>query len=109
MTGVMDRLCAYSWPGNVRELQNVLERCAILSDGPLLDVPEGMLPNLTIGAKGSTSHSLADIEREHIVETLKRRSGLIEGEHGAARALGLAPSTLRSRMAKLGISRRDFD
>lgn len=103
------RLLEYPWPGNVRELQNVLERCAILGDGPVLEVPEDFLAAATNQRAEGQARSLEDVERDHIVDVLKQTAWIIEGDVGAATMLGLAPSTLRSRMKKLGIRRRDLD
>ncbi len=102
----MDRLMAYSWPGNVRELQNVVERAAILASGSILDLEESLLGS-TPGSASQTDggHSLEDVERRHILDTLKSTGGLVEGPRGAASILGLHPNTLRSRMKKLGIAR----
>jgi len=114
----MQRLVAYSWPGNVRELENVIERAVILSPGPDLQVAAEMLvetapvaepsplPVATATGARRASVSLEQVERGHIVAVLKHTGWRIEGEHGAARALNMNPSTLRSRMKKLGIERR---
>ena len=109
----MDRLLAYGWPGNVRELANVIERAAIVSTGTILG--EGDLPPLAgpaVAAPDSgetvqrTDGTLESVEREHILTILQRTGWVIEGKAGAAAVLGVAPSTLRSRMAQLGIHRR---
>ena len=104
----LERLVAYDWPGNVRELQNVIERAAILSPGPVVDVD--VLPMLTrAGATEAPAPpapgSLVEVERRHIEGVLDQRDWVIEGAGGAAAALGVRASTLRSRMAKLGIRR----
>jgi PAS domain S-box-containing protein len=99
----MQRLLRYSWPGNIRELRNVLERAVILSDGPVLRVDPADLRMLGGDAAQASSLSLADMEREHIRAILKQTGGAIAGPSGAARILGVPPSTLRSRMARLGI------
>ena len=103
----MRRMMSYAWPGNVRELVNVLERTAILTDRPVLDVEVGMpraAPRpepLTVSAMSDT---LDDVQRVHIQKVLKTSGGVLEGAQGAAAVLGLHPNTLRSRMKKLGIS-----
>ncbi len=99
----MERLVNYSWPGNVREMENVIERAAILAQAPLIEIADDMLP--ASEAVHDAARTLEDIEREHIVSTLKGTSGVIEGPKGAATILGLHPNTLRSRMKKLGIER----
>ena len=100
----MQRLVAYSWPGNVRELENVVERAVILSSGPELAVAPELLPRLAAAPAGDPT-ALHEVEREHIVTVLKQTSWRIDGPLGAARLLKMRPSTLRSRMQKLGIRR----
>jgi formate hydrogenlyase transcriptional activator len=114
----MERLMRYSWPGNVRELQNVVERAAILSSGPVLELEGTLLETeapaedrpssaLTPSALPATDrHTLEDVERAHIVSVLKTTDGIVGGPKGAAAILGLPPNTLRSRMKKLGIRPR---
>ncbi len=113
----LERLLAYPWPGNVRELSNVIERAVVLARGPALDVAAELLP----GAPGAhapaktaadatppppaTGQTLEEMERRHVLDTLARTGWVIEGERGAAAALGLSASTLRSRMKKLGVRR----
>ena len=102
----LSRLVAYDWPGNVRELQNVIERAVILARGPLIGVE--LFPQLTSGEQPAPGHpprSLVDVEREHIARVLDESDWVIEGAGGAAALLGVRPSTLRSRMEKLGIRR----
>jgi formate hydrogenlyase transcriptional activator len=103
---VMDQLCSYEWPGNVRELENVLERAVITAaDGTLRLCDPLCAPAVeTMGAE-PMSTMLVDVERAHILRILESRAWRIEGRRGAAAALGLKPSTLRSRMRKLGIHR----
>jgi transcriptional regulator with GAF, ATPase, and Fis domain len=109
----MARLCRYPWPGNIRELQNVIERAVVLSTGSLLVVEAGALPEAA--SRGPTGNlpeprpdqagSLDDMERQHITAVLTQTNWKIEGGQGAAKILNLQPSTLRSRMRKLGITR----
>jgi formate hydrogenlyase transcriptional activator len=111
---VMRRLTNYSWPGNVRELQNVIERAVILSPGNALVLAEELpaapaqvavpTPRRIVPTPTSMT-SLDDVERTHIESVLNQVRWMIEGERGAARMLGMNPSTLRSRMQKLGIQR----
>jgi formate hydrogenlyase transcriptional activator len=95
----MDALQRHSWPGNVRELRNVVEHGAIVATGESLRVP--MLDDDAPGA--ATPRTLADAEREHVLRALERAGWRIKGSRGAAAALGLKPSTLYTRMKKLGI------
>jgi len=91
----------YAWPGNVRELRNVVERAIILgSEGKLwIDLPE----RRTMATPASLT--LEDMERHHIVRILDQTGWRVRGTEGAAKVLGLPPSTLETRMAKLGIRR----
>jgi transcriptional regulator with GAF, ATPase, and Fis domain len=100
-------LIAYDWPGNVRELQNVCEQAIILSPRSEFILPE-WFPGTDAprsDARGSTRTDLKSIERKHILEVLAESGWKIKGEGNAADRLGLKPSTLRSRMKKLGIER----
>ena len=95
---------AHSWPGNVRELANVIERAVIHAKGSVLhsvDHLEELTEEPPFAAK-----TLEEVEREYIIRTLENTGWRIEGPHGAANILGLNPSTLRTRMSKLGIQRR---
>ena len=96
---VMQYLQHYEWPGNVRELENVLERAGIVSHDGTLDHADDLSVELP------ATDALVDVERAHIPRILSLTGGRIEGDGGAARTLGLKPSTLRSRMRKLGIAR----
>jgi transcriptional regulator with GAF, ATPase, and Fis domain len=100
-------LTACDWPGNVRELENVIERAVITSRTETLALPEDfVIPSgaPTAGLNGCLS-TLDEIESNYIRQVLEHTRGRISGEAGAARILGMNPSTLRSRMSKLGIGR----
>ncbi len=101
----MDALAAYPWPGNVRELVNVIERAVILSQGPELNLGE-RLPKPGIAPRDARLLTLEELERDHIRAVLDLTGWRVSGEHGAARLLGLKPTTLESRMKKLGIQRK---
>jgi PAS domain S-box-containing protein len=107
------QLVAYDWPGNVRELHNVLERAAIVSRGPVLDVCGLITPPNTptrpkLGAPArEPGETLREYERQHILGALAHSDGKIAGPGGAAEALGLHPNTLRSRMQRLGVAWRE--
>ncbi len=106
----LQRLMDYSWPGNIRELENVIERATILSTGPMFEVEADTLrtpqPSVSPAPHGDGSaFTLAEAERHQIIRALKHTRGVIDGERGAARMLGLNPNTLRSRMKKMGITR----
>jgi DNA-binding NtrC family response regulator len=102
--GVLLALESYDWPGNIRELDNAVQRALILSNGPTLDVRDMWTPH--VDPARSDEPTLVEVERRHITHVLEACRGRIEGPKGAAGILGLRPSTLRSRMAKLGIGRR---
>jgi len=97
----MDALQSYSWPGNVRELRNIIERAMIQTRGSALRV---QIPGRVSGPSVS-GETLADVESQHILDILERTGWRVRGENGAAKILGLKPSTLESRMTKLGIQR----
>jgi transcriptional regulator with GAF, ATPase, and Fis domain len=103
----IDRLCSYRWPGNIRELENIIERAVILCDGELIDVVHIHVDD--VGAAAPTEDEvrpLQEVERDHIVAAVKASGGKISGPGGAAQMLGLKPSTLESRMKKLGVERQ---
>jgi transcriptional regulator with GAF, ATPase, and Fis domain len=124
----MRRLQEYPWPGNVRELENVLERAVILAAGATLEVAPDLLPAKALPASAEERAQaevavgvaapvaapqapsqplprLEAVERDHILKVLRHTNWVITGPRGAATVLGLNPSTLRSRIKKLGISR----
>jgi transcriptional regulator with GAF, ATPase, and Fis domain len=104
----MDALTRHDWPGNVRELRNVIERAMIVTEGPTLHVD---LPFLSRRGGDRDGRAPADIltldeaQRRHILAALQKTCWRVSGANGAAALLGLKPTTLESRMAKLGIRR----
>jgi DNA-binding NtrC family response regulator len=105
---VRDQLETYPWPGNVRELHNVLERAAILSAGRELRLPPGALPTRSGSERTGRPLTWEAQERAYLERLLHHTRGKIAGADGAAALAGLAPSTLLSRLEKLGLSPRDF-
>ena len=102
----MRALQSYPWPGNVRELESIIERAVILSPGPGLQLAENLCtPSSSISSEGGT---LKEMERNLIMKALSETEWRIEGKNGAAKILGLHPSTLRARMHKLGIVRTEM-
>jgi formate hydrogenlyase transcriptional activator len=96
----------YSWPGNVRELENLVERSVILCPEPVFSMnPQAQAD---ASAPGAVSSSLKAVLRAHILRALKISKGKIYGEGGAAKLLGLKPSTLQAKLKKLGIDRKSF-
>jgi formate hydrogenlyase transcriptional activator len=105
----LDALGRRDWPGNVRELRHVIERAIILSDGPILRVSQApgreTAPIAVVGSADRPFVTLRDAEADHIRLALEQSGGVVEGPRGAAKALGINPSTLRFRMRRLGIGR----
>jgi transcriptional regulator with GAF, ATPase, and Fis domain len=94
----------YDWPGNIRELENVIQRAIILSPDGVMSVNDISLSSAK-PATASAGTTLEEVERNHIQRMLSNTLWRIEGRRGAAELLGLKPSTLRSRLRKLGIRR----
>ena len=99
----MRELQRYPWPGNVRELRNVIERAVIVATGRQLVVPT---PRLGQRQMPQAAMTLSALEIEHIRAVLESTKWRVRGPGGAAERLGLKPTTLESRMAKLGIVRQ---
>ena len=114
----------YDWPGNVRELQNIIQRAAVMTTGRVLQLPEecklSVEPKKPEGVftasrengaskaeKTFQTTKLDELAREHIMRVLEQTKWRIEGPKGAALILGLHPSTVRSRMLKLGIRKEN--
>ncbi|NEX22467.1 AAA domain-containing protein [Thiorhodococcus mannitoliphagus] len=91
------------WPGNVRELRNLIERAMILTRGPTLHLSLGRPPALAPAT--ASVGTLEDHERTHILRVLEQTGWRIRGTGGAAARLGLKPTTLESRMKRLGLRR----
>jgi formate hydrogenlyase transcriptional activator len=111
----MEALKAHDWPGNIRELQNCIERAVILSPGPVLRplvvqanaAATAAAPSAApavMAAAPSGARTLAEAERDHILDVLRQAGGVIAGRSGAAARLGVARTTLQYRMRKLGIA-----
>jgi formate hydrogenlyase transcriptional activator len=98
----MEALQTHTWQGNIREFRNVIEHSVIVTSGDTLKLSLlGESPT-----RAAQPVTLAEAEREHILKTLQNTAWRIKGPHGAAARLGLQPSTLYSRMQKLGIPHR---
>jgi len=102
---VVEVLKAHDWPGNIRELQNCIERAMLFSPGSVMRLPLGLKQAVTQSSESAVG-TLADADREHILETLKQTNWLIGGQDGAANRLGLPRTTLIYKMRKLGIETR---
>lgn len=95
----------YQWPGNIRELEHVIERAVILSEGPQLESIDWLTPASGKASDIGKALTLEEMERQHIRDILEQTSWRVSGEKGAAKILGLNPTTLEARMKKLGIAR----
>lgn len=101
---VLKSLNDYDWPGNIRELEHVIERAILMNNGDLISRMD--LPNLKQAyhlRNEEKIKTIDEVERDHILFVLKRTNGKVRGKEGAAELLKIAPSTLQSKMKKLGI------
>jgi transcriptional regulator with GAF, ATPase, and Fis domain len=98
---MINRMCRMDWPGNVRQLESYVQRSLIAASGAILDYrdPE------ELNKFDAPTPNLDTIQQQHIVSVLEKCNWVIGGDKGAAVTLGVPPSTLRSRMKKLGIER----
>jgi formate hydrogenlyase transcriptional activator len=112
---VLHSLTCHVWPGNIRELKNVIDRAAVMSTGSWLELPEhwAAVPIRSFSRELSRfstpsrqGATLEDLQRSHILRVMQQTGWRVEGPKGAARILGLNPSTLRSRMLNLGIRKQ---
>jgi transcriptional regulator with GAF, ATPase, and Fis domain len=104
---LMESFTAYDWPGNVRELENLIECAAVFSTGNTLSLPYALVSRLGAARGGASVESLQDMERRHIAGVLRACNWRVKGKGNAAERLQLNPSTLYSRMRKLGLKRPD--
>jgi PAS domain S-box-containing protein len=102
---VMEALKEYHWPGNVRELENIIERSLIHSQGDQLTLGDHFRQAVR-SPKKKEIRTLAERQKEDILEALEATSWRVSGKRGAADILGLKPTTLEARMEKLGIKRK---
>ena len=99
----MEVITKYSWPGNVRELQNFIERAVILSPGTVLRAPLAELKEAAAQSFNLKRSTLEEMERDHVLRTLRESNWVIGGPNGAAVRLGLKRTTLAYRIRKLNI------
>ncbi len=105
----LDRLQAYPWPGNVRELQNVIERSVIVSETDEFTVDDSWLSaGPAVESRLALSSTLAGHEKTIIEDALRASGGRVFGPSGAAARLGIARSTLESKIRALGINKNRF-
>ncbi len=109
----LSQLMSYHWPGNVRELEHLIERSILLTGGGT-EIKEISLPRLyssqpnTVYQETSRPKTIEENAREHILAVLKQCNGKISGAGGAAEILEVQPTTLHSKIKKLGIKKADF-
>ncbi|KAF2329023.1 sigma 54-interacting response regulator [Flavobacterium daemonense] len=104
-------LLAYQWPGNIRELENLIERSILLAKTATIEhIPLPTFDEIKIINTSNEWYfkTIQENEREHIINVLEKCNGRIRGAGGASEILGLPPTTLASRMQKLGIKRSHF-
>jgi len=101
----LDKLMEYHWPGNIRELENLVERAHVLSHGNKLEIGDWFEPEQPNLAQVNGILPLEEHERNHILAALKATRWRIRGDNGTAQLLQINPTTLESRMKKLGIER----
>src|SRR6266566_4510744 len=107
------RLEAHSWPGNIRELHHVVERACALARGRVVDIAASLLATATAIAQASGGAAggfatLEEHERAYLRQVLEATGGRVEGRRGAARILDVHPSTLRSRLQRLGLAKPNW-
>jgi len=101
----VEEMMLYNWPGNVRELEHVIERAVLMTTGDTLN-EVALFPEKKVTANELNENlSLEENERAYILSTLKKTKGKIRGEGGAAKILDVPPTTLHSKMKKLGIKK----
>jgi transcriptional regulator with GAF, ATPase, and Fis domain len=107
-TNVLNELLQSFWAGNVRELEHVLERAVLLAQGKVINnlyLSKKQLIKLEHEPNAFIPKALAETEREYIINVLKSTNGRIRGAGGAAEVLDLKPTTLESKMKKLGVGK----
>jgi formate hydrogenlyase transcriptional activator len=103
-SATMDAFKSYYWPGNIRELRNVIERFLITSTGTVF---RAKLPPVAAAEADTRPQTFEEVERNYLLRIMEMVEWRVRGEGGAAQILGLKPTTLESRMQKLGISRHN--
>ena len=103
---VLRNMMAYNWPGNIRELENLIERGVLLAKGSIIEeisLSGSVNTTRAIDTRDVHARTINDNERDFIIEVLKKCNGKIWGTGGAAEVLNIPPTTLKSKMDKLGI------
>ena len=105
---ILNKMMAYSWPGNIRELEHLIERSVLLAKGTIIEeisLPIGEKKNVSFDVGETRLKTIHENERDHIISVLQKCNGRIWGPGAAAEILNIQPSTLKSRMKKLGIKK----
>ncbi|MEI9947161.1 MAG: sigma 54-interacting response regulator [Chitinophagaceae bacterium] len=112
ITGLSDKvlknMMAYNWPGNIRELEHLIERSILLTKASVIEdilLPVIQKKEMGTGSEDVRMKTIHENERDYIMTVLKKCNGRIWGAGGAAEVLNLPPSTLKSKMKKLGIKK----
>jgi transcriptional regulator of acetoin/glycerol metabolism len=102
----MTSLINYSWPGNIRELEHIIERNIVLQHSNSIDfieLPQDIPTEPLSSYSTVQNHEAGSLDKEHIIEALKACNGKVAGTDGAADMLGISPTSLHSKMKKMGI------
>jgi transcriptional regulator with GAF, ATPase, and Fis domain len=105
---VLMNMMAYHWPGNIRELENLIERSVLLAKGTIIEdisLPAAQKMEISTETQGFHMKTIHENERDYIISVLKKSHGRIWGAGGAAEILNIPPTTLKSKMKKLGIQK----
>jgi transcriptional regulator with GAF, ATPase, and Fis domain len=109
---VLEQIIHYDWPGNIRELEHVIERSLLLADDDMLEqlyLPDKRPKDMgNCPEKGFVVKTIEENERDHIISVLRHCKGRVAGSKGAATFLGIPPSTLASKLKRLGIQRMQY-
>ncbi|MBC7935482.1 MAG: sigma 54-interacting transcriptional regulator [Rhizobacter sp.] len=110
ITGMSDKvlknMATYHWPGNIRELENLIERAVLLTKGTIIEdisLTTAQKKEVVMNNHDYRMKTIHENERDYITSVLKKCNGRIWGIGGAAEVLNIPPSTLKSKMKKLGI------
>jgi DNA-binding NtrC family response regulator len=109
---VLKKMMAYDWPGNIRELENMVERSVLMAKGTIIEdmtLPNASKKENSAAPGDSRLKTIHENERDYIISVLKRCNGRIWGAGGAAKILNIPPTTLKSKMKKLGIRKEHFE
>jgi DNA-binding NtrC family response regulator len=109
---VLKNMMAYHWPGNIRELENLIERSVLLAKGIIIEdipLPLSQKKEASMDHQDSRLKTIHENERDYIIDVLKKCHGRIWGAGGAAEVLNVPPTTLKSKMKKLGIQKENIE